>query len=68
MKLLRVKGVWQGFETVIPAKAGIHGSKKRGSLMCLAWVSAFAGPALRRERAGAASKPALYWTTPALTG
>jgi hypothetical protein len=44
-----VKGVWQGFQTVIPAKAGIHGNKKRWSRMYLAWVSAFAGTALRLD-------------------
>jgi hypothetical protein len=25
---IQVKGMWHGFQTVIPAKAGIHGSKK----------------------------------------
>jgi hypothetical protein len=32
---------------VMPAQAGIHGSKKHRSYMELAWVPAFAGTTLR---------------------
>ena len=48
---LRVKGVWHRFQTVIPAKAGIYGSKKRRSCRYLAWVPAFAGTTLRLDPA-----------------
>src|SRR5208283_2000436 len=48
---LRVKGVGHRFQTVIPAKAGIHGSKKRRPCKCLAWVPAFAGTTVRLDSA-----------------
>jgi len=36
-----------GLRSVIPAKAGIHGSKKRWSRIYLPWVPACAGTTLR---------------------